>query len=477
MKFKSSRRARWATLMEGTPQLRRSRRIPKVIRSRFGADSTPVTCEGYATVGSMPPPVLDGGPDRDFKMKCTYCNSQTKAERLAPGWHRDTAGNPLCSKCWNSRHILRAVTIPIAGPIDGTWPELRESLKKVWKAATRLSNWIVRERAKADVVRTADMAKLPKPPQTCLYRGARAVATEIDSGSVSAILHAVEKKWRARRFNVVWLGKESLPNYRYPTPCPIRSSDWKCGKDGEVIYVNVRLAGRRWKLRLRGGHQFRRQIGAVHQLLAGEAIGAEMALYERRSNDNDHRPQSAGRDSGGQKCASRLMCKMVMWLPREDAVKNKTGTLVVRTDAESLLLALDIKGQKLWVENCDQVRRWTAEHSRRLNRWSDDAKAEQRPIAKYQSRRESATLKYRHRLDSLCHEISAHLANFAARRRYATVQYDDSLQSYCVRFPWAQLRKHMRVKLGEREIQFEWSGATKNAGASRSKAGDASEAA
>lgn len=409
-------------------------------------------------------------------MKCTQCNSQTKAERLAPGWHRDPAGNPFCPKCWNSKYILRAVTIPIAGPIDGTWQELRESLKKGGKAATRLSNWIVTELAKADVVRTAEMAKLPKPPQTYLYPHARAIAPEIDSGSVVALLHAVEKKWRAKRFNVVWLGKESLPNYRYPVPYPIRSSNWRCEKEGEVILVNVRLVGRRWKLRLRGGHRFQRQLGAVRQLLAGEAIGAEMALHERRSHGNDHRPQSTGRDSGGQKYVSRLMCKMVLWLPRKEA-KGKTGTLFVRTDSESLLLALDVKGERLWVENCDQAKRWTAEHSRRMNRWSDDQKAEQRPIAKYQSRRESAALKYRHRLDSLCHEISAHLANFAARRRYATVQYDDSVQSYCSQFPWAQLREQIRTKLDERGIQFDWSGATKNAETSRNNVSDASEAA
>lgn len=193
-------------------------------------------------------------------MKCTHCNSQTKAERLAPGWHRDPAGNAPCSKCWNFRYILRAITIPIAGPIDGTWSDLRDSLKTGWKAATRLSNWAVTELAKADVVRTAEMAKLPTPPQTYLYPGARAIAPEIDSGSVAALLHTVEKRWRAQRFNAIWLGNVSFPNYRYPVPYPIRSSDWTCEKDVEIIFVNVRLAGRRWKLRLRGGHQFRRQL-------------------------------------------------------------------------------------------------------------------------------------------------------------------------------------------------------------------------
>lgn len=415
------------------------------------------TATGFVPIGSLECNV--NHENNTSSMKCYHCDARTKTKRLSRGWHRDSAGNPYCSKCWGALYMLRAITIPIAGPIDCTWSELCELLKILQCAATRLCNWAVTELAKADVVRTAEMTKLPKPATIYLYPGARAMAPELDSGSVVAILHAVEARWRARRFYVTWLAKESLPNYRYPVPYPIRSQGWKCEKDGEITIVNVRLGGRRRKLRLRGGHQFRRQLSTVHQLLDGKAIRSEMSLYWRRSNGNDHRPKGKGRDSGGQKCASRLMCKMVMWLPRKEAVDGKKGTLLVRTDSDSLLIALDIKGQKLWIENCDQVRRWTAEHARRLNRWNDDQKAEQRPVAKYQSRRESAALKYRRRLDSLCHEVSTHLANFAARRRYATVQYDDSLQSYCVRFSWALLRERIKTKLDEHGIHFEWLGA------------------
>ena len=218
--------------------------------------------------------------------------------------------------------------------------------------------------------------------------------------------------------------------------------------------------------------EFQRQLRVVHQLLAGEAIKAELALYEKRSNSGDHRPQSTGRDGGGQKSASRLMCKMMMWLPRKETTKDKTGTLFVRTDTESLLLARDAKGKRLWVDNCDQVRRWTAEHKQRMSRWSDDQKAERQPTAKFRSRRETASLKYKHRLDSLCHEISAHLAEFAGRGRYAAVRYDDSSRSYCVQFPWAKLRERIQIKLDEQGIQFEWSSAAKKAEASRNNAGE-----
>jgi hypothetical protein len=113
-------------------------------------------------------------------IQCVYCTKQSDAKRLPPGWHRDPADSPVCSSCWNERYLLRAVTIPVAGPVDGTWEELRESLRTAWQAATRLSNWAIRELAKADIVRTPEMKKLPRMAAVYLYPGAREVWLPVD---------------------------------------------------------------------------------------------------------------------------------------------------------------------------------------------------------------------------------------------------------------------------------------------------------
>jgi len=403
-------------------------------------------------------------------MDCADCHKTTQAKRLPPGWHRDHAGQAVCAKCWNARYILRAVTIPVVGPVDGTWEELRKALKTCFSGATRLSNWAVTELAKADVVRTPDMDALPKPNIPYLYPGAREIAPEVDSGSVVAILHAVQGRWMRRRYNVVWLGKESLPNYRYPTPYPVRSQDWRAiqGNDGEAL-VGVRLAGRRWTLRLRGGQQFRRQLQSHRLLCQGAAVAAELSLYEQRANGGDHRNGTQGRDSGGQRKYSRLMCKMVLWLPRSPQ-RDLSGTLYARTDTDSLLIALNAKEERVWIHHADHLRRWTAEHTRRLNRWSDDQKAEQRPTASYQSRREATVRKYRRRLDSVCHEAAAQLVSYARRRRFAVLRYDDSEQAYCCRFPWEKLRRLIAEKADAAGIEFEWSNAPKKAATSRKDA-------
>ena len=84
-------------------------------------------------------------------MQCTYCSATGKhPTRLPRGWKRG-GDNPVCAKCWGQRYILRAVTIPIVGPVDGTWKELREDLRDAWADATALNNWLTTEYYVRDV--------------------------------------------------------------------------------------------------------------------------------------------------------------------------------------------------------------------------------------------------------------------------------------------------------------------------------------
>jgi hypothetical protein len=135
-------------------------------------------------------------------------------------------------------------------------------------------------------------------------------------------------------------------------------------------------------------------------------------------------------------------------------VQGGTGTLYVRTDSDSMIVALNAKDKKLWIIHADQIRRWSAEHRRRLNRWSDDQKVEERPNASFGKRRESAVNKYRLRMDTFIHQTAAKVANYAARRKFSTVQYDDSDQSFCERFPYFQLCDKISEKVSVKGIKF-----------------------
>jgi hypothetical protein len=45
------------------------------------------------------------------------------------------------------------------------------------------------------------------------------------------------------------------------------------------------------------------------------------------------------------------------------------------------------------------VRRWSAEHSRKLQHWADDSKFEQRPVPSFAARRQDESLRYHHRIN------------------------------------------------------------------------------
>jgi hypothetical protein len=188
-------------------------------------------------------------------------------------------------------------------------------------------------------------------------------------------------------------------------------------------------------------------------MVSGAAVVGELALYRQRASVADHRNGVAERDSGGQKASYRIMCKMVAWFPRKPASKGD-GVLLARTDKDALLVALNAKEEKVWVLNADHVKRWEAEHRRRLNRWSDDQKAENRP-PNFQARREADATKYRRRIDSACHEAAAQLVNYAVRRHFGVIRYNDVRCDFLGQFSWDRLRSLIREKADAKGIMFE----------------------
>lgn len=367
--------------------------------------------------------------------------------------------------------MLRAVSTPIAGPVDGTWEELRPALAECWRGSTRLSNWAASELYKADVVRTPDMDRLPKFPGFYLYPGARALCPDVDTSSVVAILHAVEGKYRKSRLDLIWRNAISLPNFRYPVPYPIHNQSWNAtvGPGGEPL-ISARIGGRRWTLRLRAGDQFRRQLVAHRQIATGVALAGELAIYAVPENGGDHRPAVGVRHPGGGRSrTARVMAKMVAWFPRvEPGVRS--GTLHVRTAPESFwTYHVGLDGEIKYL-HADNVRRWIAEHRRRVFRMADDLKHEKRWPKAVRMRmvesHEASIRKMHNRLDSFCHESAAMLAGFARRAGVATVMYDDSDKSYAPeeKFPWYKLRTMLAYKLDAFGIEFDPVGAGGQAG-------------
>lgn len=375
-------------------------------------------------------------------IRCADCTAERTVKPTAKGEARTPAGWKhhadayYCGACWSKRYMLRAVSMPVASPLDCSWDELRAALKPMWAATTAACNWMLTEMYTRDVRRNGE-AKIPPMAPVYLYPEARAKFPALPPQTVAALEHTIQRKYRAARYEIVWAASAALPTYRYPTPFPCSSQSWHATIEEDRPIVSVRVGDVRLRLRLKSGPQFRRQFAQFRLVARGEAVQGEAAIYQQ---------------------GSALMVKLVAWLPRPAQAKGADGILSVRTATDCLLVAANGKDEAMWRYNGDHLRRWAAEHRRQLQRWSEDAKCENRPIPTFAERREAACRRFRDRMNSATHEIAAQLAGYAARRRFAGVRYDDSEHGFCQAFPWFRLRALIAEKLDERGIEFVASG-------------------
>lgn len=394
-------------------------------------------------------------------MRCNHCQAEPKkpTEKLPRGW-KSYADQVWCDRCWKASWSLRAITIPVVRPLgEGVgWPQLREALTLAWSQTTSCVNWLTSQTWSRDEQRMPGQDNLAKMPKTYLYPEAVARFPELPTNSVSTLAETHNSKYLKRRYKTLWTCEICLPNARYPQPFTVPNQGWTpcyrdAGKEGgdKVPCVKVTiLRGQRFTLQLKGGQEFRRQLGDFAQLVDGRAVLGSLDIL-RLSAKSSKGNGVKDRDGGGQNGLHRVMVKMVGWFPKK--IREAKGTLYVRTDADSFLVALDEKGAKLRIWNADHVRQWISEHSRQLNRWSDDQKAEQRPVASFQSKREAAALKFRNRINSFQKETVAQVVGVARRMKFAAVQYDDRDHVYFGdRFDWSGFKMRLENKLNENGI-------------------------
>lgn len=413
--------------------------------------------------------------------KCSKCQNRQKAAvtklgavRTPRGWKLHL-GQLHCSDCWHKSYRLCAVTFPVRGPIGAEWKDLREALSAAWSRSTHLANWAVSELARADSFRKPGETKLAKAPTVNLYQLWQQHFEREQWGgaaqSANAILHGIQGRYMKRRYNVLWLQDESLPNVRYPYPYPVHNKAWKAeyheleGPNGgktKVPAVSVVIGDRRWLLQLRGGPERRRQLKAFAQIADGTAISGELAIYRQRSSLGAHRATMTDRNGsgGGAKFQSRVMLKLVAWLPREAQripayILEKT--LKVRTGTHCFLVA-ECEG-RYWTLRNNQVRGWVRAHARKLQYMADDSQFERR----HPRRKRRQTLdhydkicdRYAKRIKTHKDEVAAWLIMHAIRCRAGRIVFDGSVRSYCEGYPWDGLRDQIAHNCDKNAITFQ----------------------
>lgn len=366
---------------------------------------------------------------------CAACRKERNAKpdkeggvKLPQGWKRE-GGEPVCAECWRKKYIIRALTFSVAEPLSGSWKALESDLRQMWIQTTAAVNWMTTECYVRDVRRNGE-DKMPPMPRIYLYPEARVRFPALPPRSVAALEQTVQRKYRARRYEVVWTAAAALATARYPQPFPISNQGWRISlNEQNQPIVACRIGESNWTLRLKSGARYRRQIAGLQRM----AERGEMAIYK------------AGDGT--------ILVKLVGWLTRTEA-KHRTDMLLVRTGKDYLVAALDVVGELLWIENRDDLPGIAAAHRNRLKRFSEDQKAEQQQVPSFAERRTRAAHQYRDRTKSVIQEVCAHLAAFATRRGYGKVLYDDS-ERWLNWFPYFQLAERLRIALDEHGIEFE----------------------
>lgn len=381
--------------------------------------------------------------------------------KLPRGWkrHKDQV---WCKSCWQESHVLRAVTIPV---YQADWETLRPALKSAFAAATTLSNQATRV-LMANDVRRDGQENLPPMPPVYLYGELKDshVWEDIDKASASALLQAVEQKYRSRRYSLLWTCDSSPPHYRHPQPYPMRPDAIKLSESDQEgrIEASILVAGSRHTVTLAGGHQFRRQLLGVRHLIDNPALMGQAALYEVEVNDNHRATGKRSVNGNGPAYRTRLLLKLAGWFPR--ASRKRSGEMRVHTDPESLLVAVDANGDRVWRYHADHAKQIATRHVMTLGREQrlrDDNKAERRKPRrsgkKFRAKMSALAKRDQNRLTSLCHEVSASVVAFANRRGYFSISYLDSDHKFCESFPWAKLRTMIDQKARAAGLTFEHS--------------------
>lgn len=264
------------------------------------------------------------------ELSCSSCGKTLSVrKRLPHGWKR-RGDECYCASCWGRRYFLRAVTFQVASPGEGsTWKELDDVLRRMWVETTSCSNWMINQLALADVRRLPGDQKMPPMPRTYLYPDARKLFPELPPQTVASLEQTVTRKYRACRYKVLWACRAALPTFRFPQPFAVPNQCWSAyygvGETGKQPLISVRIGDRQLRLRLKSYAQYRRQLRAFRQIVAGNAVPGELALYRRR----DH-----------------LFCKIVAWIPRQATDTRREGVLSVRTVEDALLVALNTKDER-----------------------------------------------------------------------------------------------------------------------------------
>lgn len=390
-------------------------------------------------------------PTVETTMVCAVCAREQRAPsatRPPRGWKRIHEAL-YCRSCVSAAYVLRAVTVPIAAPVGSAWAAFGAACRAAWAETTRAANWLATELYARDVRREPSDAALRPMPRIYLYPEARVLFPGISPIHLSALINQVEQTYRRRRYELLWQRAISLPTYRYPVPAPIHRQGWRLEHvEGGAIHAHVRLGDRWWTLRLRGGHHFARQRGALLDLIAGTALPGAGALQQVSASAGDHRHAERG---------TRIMLKLVGRFPRRPRVPGAASCEIATATSDLWILRLGDRGNVGRVSG-DTMRRgiraYTVQRERIAQELSLVRGVDPRARAGMLARLERMAARHRDQQRTWCQQVASQAAEQARRAGASVVTYRDVARGWCDPCPWARLRQALEQACEARGMGF-----------------------
>lgn len=325
--------------------------------------------------------------------------------------------------------LQRTICVRVAEIVEGGgkqefYADLRKSLDTARRAANRAVSLCVGADAELMIG-----GKLPKlytyPVISKEFPGAATAA--------AAIGRAVEAKYKQERWHV-GAGRKSVCNYRsfpWPLLCN-KSARWLQIEDcGEVLQARIKLLGQWWTVRIAGGAAYRDQVRGLRKAIESGRIGDSKIWV-----DGKH----------------RAVIGVSVGLPASSQ-KKQSGKLVVTSNRDNLLVAIKERSPVPFVVSGDQLRGWIAERNRKQQRLRQDRKsgADRKKCIAIQAR---VSNKWRRRMDTYTHEVSARVVEHARRRKVEELVLDLTVKSFLPSFPWFELATKIQYKCEDAGIGF-----------------------
>lgn len=436
-----------------------------------------------------------------FTCKCGAAAS-TASNKKPRGW-QGKGNSTLCPKCRKKTFEIRAIRFSVS-EICGLSSDQRTAfyaeLKRQHRLCTIAANAVLEEcrRADAYVTEATMEAKMPKftvpsVDGSWAYQLVRKTCPSLNTGCAASIARAVVSDYTKQRFESRWtFAKNALSIKSFPLL--IRAQE--AGHDVRVVQMPVLRDGKpvldgltrqpvtqpamlislpvgkvRYDFRLWKEPKFDPNFEAFKHLVAGryELRAVEIGWAHLKNRANTDAPNSMVqnyRDGAKNKRSQKLQLKLIVQRPKATEAVGVTGTMVVRTDRNSFVVAAVEEG-RLWRLTENRLKRqvasletlWDRVEAYRLERLalSDDKKFRSRQSDlrhRIDARLKTKEQNHANWIKNWIENAVAEIKDYALRSRVARVEYDDAEKSFLPSFQWFKFKQRLSDALTNAGIEF-----------------------